>query len=66
MLTVDHNELMEIQDGFCAVNIMKPTQMFELFETTWNVGQIFIRKYYTIFDVSNNRMGFATPNTQTF
>lgn len=46
------------EDGACSLgieNMGTPTESGE----QWILGDVFIRKYYVIFDRSNNRLGFS-------
>jgi hypothetical protein len=43
----------------CASTIMK----MEIKNSMFLVGDVFMRKYYTIFDRDNNRVGLAKANT---
>jgi hypothetical protein len=44
--------------GFQGANISDPSG-----NSMWILGDVFMREWYTIFDIGNNRMGFAATNT---
>ena len=45
----------------CLVGIM-PFEMPEGKEPLWIMGDVFLRKYYSIFDIENKRVGLALAN----
>ncbi|XP_073899917.1 gastricsin-like [Castor canadensis] len=46
-------------DGYCMVGIQS-IDFFLNDQPTWILGDVFLRSYYAVFDVGNNRVGFAT------
>jgi gastricsin len=49
----------EQDDGYCMVGI-ESIDISLNDQPTWILGDVFLRSYYAIFDVGNNRVGFAT------
>ena len=41
--------------GFAALSLPKPHQ------TAWVLGDLFLSKYYMVFDRDHNRIGFGLP-----
>ncbi|XP_069879881.1 gastricsin [Dipodomys merriami] len=48
------------EDGFCMVGIESIDITLESGQPFWILGDVFLRSYYSIFDIANNRVGFAT------
>ncbi|XP_048203744.1 gastricsin [Perognathus longimembris pacificus] len=48
------------EDGFCTVGIQTIDLTSSDGQPFWILGDVFLRSYYSIFDLANNRVGFAT------
>lgn len=46
------------QDGWCAIGFAG-RDVEQLSSPSWILGDLFIERYYTIFDRSKDRIGFA-------
>lgn len=50
-----------IQDsGICMVGLESTPLTSESGQPMWILGDVFLRSYYAVFDMGNNRVGFAT------
>lgn len=47
-------------DGVCTVGVESTYVSSASGQPLWILGNLFLRQYYSIFDVANNRVGFAT------
>ncbi|XP_072498165.1 gastricsin-like isoform X2 [Notamacropus eugenii] len=45
---------------YCEVGIMATYLSSESGEPLWILGDVFLRNYYSVFDLGNNRVGFAS------
>uniref|UniRef100_A0A8D2CRA8 Gastricsin n=1 Tax=Sciurus vulgaris TaxID=55149 RepID=A0A8D2CRA8_SCIVU len=50
----------EQEDGYCSVGLESIDLSLEGGQPFWILGDVFLRSYYSIFDMANNRVGFAT------
>uniref|UniRef100_A0A8C9NZE9 Gastricsin n=1 Tax=Spermophilus dauricus TaxID=99837 RepID=A0A8C9NZE9_SPEDA len=48
------------EDGYCSVGLESIDMSLEDGQPFWILGDVFLRSYYSIFDLANNRVGFAT------
>lgn len=47
-------------NGYCIVGV-EPTYLpSQNGQPLWILGDVFLRAYYSIYDMGNNRVGFAT------
>uniref|UniRef100_A0A8D2CRE4 Gastricsin n=1 Tax=Sciurus vulgaris TaxID=55149 RepID=A0A8D2CRE4_SCIVU len=55
-----HLILLPGEDGYCSVGLESIDLSLEGGQPFWILGDVFLRSYYSIFDMANNRVGFAT------
>uniref|UniRef100_A0A8C6AF21 Pepsinogen C n=1 Tax=Marmota marmota marmota TaxID=9994 RepID=A0A8C6AF21_MARMA len=48
------------EDGYCSVGLESIDMSLEDGQPFWILGDVFLRSYYSVFDMANNRVGFAT------
>ncbi|XP_010140331.1 PREDICTED: gastricsin-like [Buceros rhinoceros silvestris] len=46
-------------DGICTVGVESTYVSSDAGQPLWILGNLFLRQYYSIFDMANNRVGFA-------
>ncbi|XP_068964402.1 gastricsin-like [Petaurus breviceps papuanus] len=46
--------------SYCEVGIMTMSLTSESGQPLWILGDVFLRNYYSVFDLGNNRVGFAS------
>lgn len=46
--------------GYCTVGIESTYLPSQNGQPLWILGDIFLRSYYSIYDMGNNQVGFAT------
>ncbi|XP_003403969.3 gastricsin [Loxodonta africana] len=47
-------------NGYCTVGLMSTYLASQDGQPLWILGDVFLRSYYSVFDMGNNRVGFAT------
>ncbi|XP_077190641.1 gastricsin-like [Paroedura picta] len=51
--------ILENSDGYCSVGIMPTYLPSQNGQPLWILGDVFLRSYYSVYDVGNNQVGFA-------
>ncbi|XP_030077409.1 gastricsin [Microcaecilia unicolor] len=46
-------------NGYCSVGVEETYLPSQNGQPLWILGDVFLRQYYSVFDMSNNRVGFA-------
>ncbi|KAM9234750.1 gastricsin isoform 3-T5 [Dugong dugon] len=52
--------ILEQNNGYCTVGVMSTYLSSQDGQPLWILGDVFLRSYYSVFDIGNNRVGFAT------
>ncbi|XP_042689627.1 gastricsin isoform X2 [Centrocercus urophasianus] len=52
--------MLQSNSGYCTVGIESTYLPSETGQPLWILGDVFLRVYYSIYDMGNNRVGFAT------
>uniref|UniRef100_A0A8D0GRQ6 Peptidase A1 domain-containing protein n=1 Tax=Sphenodon punctatus TaxID=8508 RepID=A0A8D0GRQ6_SPHPU len=52
--------VMENNSGYCTIGIMPTYLPSQNGQPLWILGDVFLRSYYSVYDVGNSQMGFAT------
>ncbi|XP_074792061.1 gastricsin-like [Natator depressus] len=47
-------------NGYCSVGVMPTYLPSQNRQPLWILGDVFLRQYYSVYDMGNNRIGFAT------
>nr|XP_033774487.1 gastricsin [Geotrypetes seraphini] len=47
-------------NGYCSLGIMPTYMPSQNGQPVWILGDVFLRGYYSVYDVGNNQVGFAT------
>ncbi|XP_007065203.2 gastricsin [Chelonia mydas] len=47
-------------NGYCSVGVMPTYLPSQNGQPLWILGDVFLRRYYSVYDMGNNRIGFAT------
>ncbi|KAM9319228.1 gastricsin-like [Gastrophryne carolinensis] len=47
-------------NGYCSVGIMPTYLPSQNGQPLWILGDVFLRQYYSVYDLGNNQVGFAT------
>lgn len=50
----------EQEDDICMVGLESISLTSESGQPLWILGDVFLRSYYAIFDMGNNKVGLAT------
>lgn len=56
----EHCLSVEQEDNFCMVGLESISLTSESGQPLWILGDVFLRSYYAIFDMGNNKVGLAT------
>ncbi|XP_054836079.1 gastricsin-like [Eublepharis macularius] len=51
--------ILENNNGYCSVGIMPTYLPSQNGQPLWILGDVFLRSYYSVYDVGNNQVGFA-------
>ena len=46
-------------NGYCTLGIEATYLPSPTGQPLWTLGDVFLKEYYTIYDLANNKMGFA-------
>ncbi|XP_027957971.1 pepsin B-like [Eumetopias jubatus] len=49
-------------NGYCTLGIEATYLPSPTGQPLWILGDVFLKEYYTVYDIGNNRMGFAVSN----
>ncbi|XP_020836058.1 gastricsin-like [Phascolarctos cinereus] len=52
--------VLEYESSYCEVGIMATYLDSDSGEALWILGDVFLRQYYSVFDLGNNKVGFAS------
>ncbi|XP_048353830.1 gastricsin-like [Sphaerodactylus townsendi] len=51
--------ILENNNGYCSIGIMPTYLPSQNGQPLWILGDVFLRSYYSVYDVGNNQVGFA-------
>ncbi|XP_053103188.1 gastricsin-like [Hemicordylus capensis] len=51
--------VLENNNGYCSIGIMPTYLPSQNGQPLWILGDVFLRSYYSVYDVGNNQVGFA-------
>ncbi|KFZ67164.1 Gastricsin, partial [Podiceps cristatus] len=59
-LPLDPSAYIMNSNGYCTVGVEATYLPSQNGQPLWILGDVFLKEYYTVFDMANNRIGFAT------